>query len=62
MDIRFRYNYWDFSLAVAGMSIVFDVVVLCFPVPVIRQLKLPRVLKLSVLAIFWLGALFVTYH
>ncbi|KAL6873062.1 hypothetical protein J3F83DRAFT_760086 [Trichoderma novae-zelandiae] len=50
-----RFNYNDFSLAFAGMSIVFDVIVLCFPIPVIRKLQMDRARKLQVLGIFWLG-------
>ncbi|PTB66984.1 hypothetical protein BBK36DRAFT_160704 [Trichoderma citrinoviride] len=50
-----RYNYNDFSLAFAGMSIVFDVIVLLFPIPVIRKLQMDRARKLQVLGIFWLG-------
>lgn len=37
------------------MSIVFDVIVLCFPFPVIRKLQMPWTRKLQVIAIFWLG-------
>lgn len=51
--LRFNYNAW--SLAFAGMSIVFDVVVLCFPFPVIFKLQMTWTRKLQVVAIFWLG-------
>lgn len=37
------------------MSIVFDVIVLCFPVPVVRKLQMTRARKAQVVAIFWLG-------
>ncbi|KAI1170443.1 hypothetical protein F4777DRAFT_583897 [Nemania sp. FL0916] len=50
-----RFNYNDFSLAFAGMSIVFDVIVLLFPIPAIRKLQMTWTRKLQVLAIFWLG-------
>ncbi|KAL7928810.1 hypothetical protein V8C35DRAFT_317106 [Trichoderma chlorosporum] len=50
-----RYNYNQFSLAFAGMSLVFDVIVLCFPIPVIRKLQMNSGRKVQVLAIFWLG-------
>ncbi|PHH92135.1 hypothetical protein CDD83_8808 [Cordyceps sp. RAO-2017] len=50
-----RFNYGAWSLAFAGMSIVFDVIVLCFPFPVIRKLQLTWARKLQVIAIFWLG-------
>ncbi|KAF7531226.1 hypothetical protein G7054_g9083 [Neopestalotiopsis clavispora] len=51
--LRFNYNAW--SLAFAGMSIVFDVIVLCFPVLVIHNLQMNFTRKLQVAAIFWLG-------
>ncbi|KAL7912261.1 hypothetical protein GGI35DRAFT_310550 [Trichoderma velutinum] len=50
-----RFNYNQFSLAFAGMSIVFDVIVLLFPIPVIRKLQMNSGRKVQVLAIFWLG-------
>ncbi|KAI1465651.1 uncharacterized protein F4812DRAFT_105310 [Daldinia caldariorum] len=50
-----RFNYNDFSLAFAGMSVVFDVLVLCFPIPLIRKLQMTTARKAQVLAIFWLG-------
>ncbi|KAJ8111240.1 hypothetical protein ONZ43_g5669 [Nemania bipapillata] len=50
-----RFNYSDFSLAFAGMSLVFDVIVLCFPIPVIRGMQMTWTRKFQVLAIFWLG-------
>ncbi|KAF3063603.1 hypothetical protein GL218_01428 [Daldinia childiae] len=50
-----RFDYNGFSLAFAGMSIVFDVVVLCFPIPVIHKLQMNWTRKLQLLAIFWLG-------
>ena len=43
------------------MSIVFDVIVLSFPIPVIAHLQMPTKRKLGILAIFWLGALYVPY-
>ncbi|GAP88719.1 putative integral membrane protein [Rosellinia necatrix] len=50
-----RFNYNDFSLAFAGMSLVFDVIVLLFPIPVIRRMQMTWTRKVQVLAIFWLG-------
>ncbi|KUI67227.1 hypothetical protein VM1G_02944 [Cytospora mali] len=51
--LRFNYNAW--SLAFAGMSMVFDVIVLCFPLPIIYKLQMTQTRKLQVVAIFWLG-------
>ncbi|KAL9101691.1 MAG: hypothetical protein Q9163_003077 [Psora crenata] len=51
-----RYNYNAFLLAVAGMSIIFDVMVLCFPLPMIKGMHLPTRRKFIVTGIFWLGA------
>ena len=53
------YNYQDFALAVAGTSIVFDVMVLCFPLPVIKSLQMQTRRKIFVASIFWLGTLSV---
>lgn len=51
--LRFNYSAW--SLAFAGMSIAFDVLVLCFPFPVVRTLQMTWTRKLQVIATFWLG-------
>ncbi|KAJ5938241.1 hypothetical protein N7454_004583 [Penicillium verhagenii] len=50
-----RYNYNAFSVAFAAMSLVFDVLVLCFPIPVIHHLMMSTRKKIQVLGIFWLG-------
>ena len=44
-------------LATAGMSIVFDLMVLCFPLPVVRKLQMPTGRKITITGIFWLGGL-----
>jgi len=54
---QLNYNFAAFSLAVAGMSIVFDVMVLCFPLPVIRTLRLPTRRRVQLAGVFWLGGL-----
>ncbi|KAL5405481.1 hypothetical protein PMIN06_003748 [Paraphaeosphaeria minitans] len=51
---RFDFNAW--YLAFCGLSIVFDIAILCFPIPVIRTLKIDRRRKLSIIGIFWLGS------
>ncbi|KAJ5722100.1 hypothetical protein N7488_000135 [Penicillium malachiteum] len=50
-----RYNYDNFSIAFAGMSMCFDVIVLCFPLPVIHRLVISTRQKLQLVGIFWLG-------
>ena len=57
---KLRYDYSAFALAVAGMSMVFDVIVLCFPLQPIRHLQIPIRRKVTIMGIFWLGALYVT--
>ena len=52
-----KINYGSFALAVAGMSIGFDVVILCFPLPVIRSLHMATKRKILVAGILWLGIL-----
>lgn len=54
---QLNYNFSAFTLAVAGMSIVFDLLVLCFPLPMIRNLKLPTRRRIQLAAVFWLGGL-----
>lgn len=55
-----QINYGDFAIAVAGMSLVFDVMVLCFPLPVIKNLHMGTRRKVIIASIFWLGALCVS--
>ena len=50
---RFDFNSW--YLWYCGMSIFFDLAILCFPLPVIRTLKVNTRRKASIMAIFWLG-------
>ena len=55
------YNFAAFSLAGAYLSLVFDVAVLCFPLPMVRKLKMPTKRKWQIAGIFWLGGLYVTH-
>lgn len=52
---KLRYNYPAYDRAYAIMSLIFDVLVLCFPLPVIRSLKMSTKRKITVSGIFWLG-------
>jgi hypothetical protein len=52
-----RFNFNAFSIAFAGMSMCFDVIVLCFPLPVIHRLMMSTRRKLEVAGIFCLGIL-----
>lgn len=54
-----RYNFNTFSIAFAAMDICFDVVVLCFPLPVIHHLMMSTQRKLELIGIFWLGIVYV---
>jgi hypothetical protein len=42
-----------------GSSLILDVIILCFPLPVISRLHMPRRRKILVGGIFWLGILSV---
>jgi hypothetical protein len=42
-------------MSYSGLSIVFDIVILLFPVPVIKTLKVNTRRKISIIGIFWLG-------
>ena len=48
-----------FNLSQAGTSIVLDLIVLCFPLPVISRLHMKTSRKVAVSMIFWLGGLSV---
>jgi hypothetical protein len=50
---RFDYNAW--YLSYSAFSIFFDIAILCFPIPVIKTLRLDRKRKISIIGIFWLG-------
>ncbi|KAF2273323.1 uncharacterized protein EI97DRAFT_461205 [Westerdykella ornata] len=50
---RFDFNAWYISYS--GLSILFDVIILCFPIPMIKSLKVTTKEKISILGIFWLG-------
>ncbi|KAF3404180.1 hypothetical protein DPV78_003381 [Talaromyces pinophilus] len=50
-----RYNYNNFSIAFTAMSMCFDVVVLCYPLPMIHSLMISTRRKLELVGIFWLG-------
>ncbi|KAF2639389.1 hypothetical protein P280DRAFT_481521 [Massarina eburnea CBS 473.64] len=50
---RFDFNSW--YLWYCGLSIFFDLAILCFPLPVIRTLKVNTRRKVSIIGIFWLG-------
>lgn len=45
------------GLSQSGTSIALDVAVLLFPLPVLLSLQMPLKRKISVILIFWLGAL-----
>ncbi|CAI6262719.1 unnamed protein product [Periconia digitata] len=53
---KHRYDFNAWYLANSGISIVFDITILCFPIPVIRTLRVDFRRKLSIIGIFWLGA------
>ena len=50
---RFDFNTW--YLSYSALSIFFDVVILCFPIPMIKSLSINTRKKISILGIFWLG-------
>ncbi|KAF2727078.1 hypothetical protein EJ04DRAFT_506292 [Polyplosphaeria fusca] len=51
---RFDYNNWYVSYS--GLSVLFDVVILCFPIPMVKALHVDFKKKIYILGIFWLGA------
>lgn len=53
------YDTTALGLAQVGTNLGLDVVVLCFPIPVISRLHMPTQRKVAVGMIFWLGILSV---
>jgi hypothetical protein len=53
------YDTTALGLAQVGTNLGLDVVVLCFPIPVISRLHMPTSRKVAVGMIFWLGILSV---
>lgn len=54
-ESRLRYNSTALGLAQVATSIALDLLVLCFPLPVISRLNMNRARKVAVSLIFWLG-------
>lgn len=56
------YDTTALGLAQVGTNLGLDVVVLCFPIPVISRLHMPTQRKVAVGLIFWLGILSVAAY
>ena len=54
---RMRWDMEAMWLAQVASSIALDVVVLCFPLPIVFRMLLSPKRKFMVFAMFWLGAL-----
>ncbi|KUI67494.1 hypothetical protein VM1G_11519 [Cytospora mali] len=52
----FPYDTTALGLAQVGTNLALDIVMLCFPLPVISSLHMPTGRKIAVSLIFWLGA------
>ena len=52
-----RWDSTALGLAQVGTSIALDVIVLCFPIPVIFGLHMRTQRKVAIALIFWVGAL-----
>jgi hypothetical protein len=53
---KHRYNFNGWYISYSGVSIILDVIILCFPIPMIKSLNTNMKQKISILGIFWLGA------
>ncbi|QLI72865.1 uncharacterized protein G6M90_00g093450 [Metarhizium brunneum] len=53
--VSLPYDATALGLAQVGTNIALDVIVLCFPLPVIARLHMPTNRKMAVALIFWLG-------
>ncbi|KHO10626.1 hypothetical protein MAA_11772 [Metarhizium robertsii ARSEF 23] len=58
-SVGLPYDATALGLAQVGTNIALDVIVLCFPLPVISRLHMPTNRKMAVALIFWLGVLFL---
>jgi hypothetical protein len=54
---KHRYNFNAWYITYSGLSILWDVVILCFPLPVVKHLNVTTRQKISIMGIFWLGGL-----
>lgn len=52
-----RWDMRALGLAQVYSSIALDIIVLCFPLPIVFRMLLSPRKKLMVFAMFWLGAL-----
>ena len=52
---KYNINYGAFITAFAAMDIALDTVILCLPMPVIKNLHMSTRRKFTLLGIFWLG-------
>jgi hypothetical protein len=50
-----RFDFYTWYLCYSGLSILFDVIILCYPIPMIKSLRVNTKQKISILGIFWLG-------
>jgi hypothetical protein len=54
-------NFGVWSITMSAIDVALDAIVLCLPIPMIRNLKISTRRKISLLGIFWLGLLYVAY-
>jgi hypothetical protein len=55
---RATLNFQAFLLSHAALDLFLDIVILCFPLPVISSLHMKTGRKIALVGIFWLGALY----
>jgi hypothetical protein len=54
---KYRFSYFKFGLSVPVLSIIFDGIILLFPLPPLRKLQMPNKRKIAIIGTFWLGSL-----
>ena len=52
---KYNINYGAFITAFAAMDIALDTVILCLPIPVIKNLHMTTRRKFTLVGVFWLG-------
>ncbi|KAJ4298035.1 hypothetical protein N0V90_005934 [Kalmusia sp. IMI 367209] len=54
-EAKHRYDFNAWYTSYSALSIFFDIVILCLPIPLVKNLHVNRRRKLSIIGIFWLG-------
>ena len=63
VDGDYDMDYYAFITAFAAMDIALDLIILCLPLTVIKNLNITKKRKILLAGVFWLGLLYAwLYH